>query len=266
MEEFQIALGRFYQQGRRVLPWREEITPYGVLVSEIMLQQTQVARVKQKYVEWMRAFASLEALANAPLHLVLSHWQGLGYNRRGKYLHETAKILVTQHAAQIPQDERILQQFPGIGYATACSIITFTYNLPKIFIETNIRRVFIHHFFADEDVVADKQIIPLIHQTINHQNPREWYYSLMDYGSYLKKNSYNPNRKSKHYIKQSPFAGSKRQLRSGYLKYALQQGLITLQQAEVFPHANKYSVKDILQELVNEGMLVEDSNLTYKIA
>lgn len=255
---------------KRDLPWRTpSLIPdsfgyldlYRVLVSEVMLQQTQVVRVKVKYHEFMDKFPSLLDLAKANLVDVLKVWQGLGYNRRGKYLWEAAQILVTtknlshhlDHSDHSKSNSgtqytvQDLDNLPGIGPATAASIYCFTYNRPVIFIETNIRKVYIHHFFADRLEIDDSELIPLIRDTLDHENPREWYYALMDYGSFLSTVTDNPNTKSKHYVKQSKFAGSDRQIRGRMLRdFLSDKQILTSNERE----------KNILRQLKKERLII----------
>lgn len=209
------------RNGRHELPWRKTRDPYKILVSEIMLQQTQVDRVLPKYKEFLKKFPTLEKLARAQTRSVLLVWQGLGYNRRAVSLKRTAEILVKEHKGKFPKDERALISLPGIGRATAGDLLAFAWNIPTVVIETNIRSVYIHHFFSDKKDISDKEITLLIEKTIDKNNPREWYYALMDYGSYLKKTIGNNAPQSKHYKKQSKFKGSNRELRSRILKLIL---------------------------------------------
>lgn len=218
IREFQKIIWQHYAAHGRLFDWRGVDDPYKVFISEVMLQQTQTARVAVKYPEFINRFPDFTALAHAPLKDVLLVWQGMGYNRRGMYLHKAAQIIMTQHQGILPNDPIILDSLPGIGAATAASICAFAFNRPTIFIETNIRAVFIHHFFHGCEKVDDKDIFPLVEAAVDHDNPREWYYALMDYGVMLKKSLVNPSRKSKHYTKQSKFEGSDRQIRGKILK------------------------------------------------
>lgn len=152
-----------------------------------MLQQTQVPRVLKKYEEFLKTFPTFQSLAEAPLRDVLRVWQGMGYNRRGKYLRDAAQIVVTKYQKNFPHEPSLIDELPGIGYATACSIAAFAFNKPTIFIETNIRRVFIHHFFKDRRDIDDKELYSLVEAALDRIHPRDWYYALMDYGSYLAK-------------------------------------------------------------------------------
>lgn len=200
------------------MPWRETTDPYCITVSEIMLQQTQVQRVAEKYPPFISTFPDWRTLASAPQAEVLKAWQGLGYNRRGLYLKKTAEEVIQRHNGILPSNPEELEKLPGIGKATAAAISTYAFNTPTIFIETNIRSVFIHHFFPKREKVDDKEIMPLIAMALDKENPREWYWALMDYGSNLKKSKGNPSRKSKHHIIQKKFTGSEREARGAIIK------------------------------------------------
>lgn len=197
----------------RDMPWREDTRPYYVLVSELMLQQTQVVRVIPKFNEFIAAFPNEGVLARASLADVLRHWQGLGYNRRAKYLHDAAKIIENEYGGKFPAEESDILQLPGVGKNTAGAILAYAFNVPALYIETNVRTVYIHHFFGSVSEVSDKQILEILRQTIDYDNPRRFYQALMDYGSWLKANSVKNTAQSKHYKKQTPLAGSVRQVR-----------------------------------------------------
>jgi len=197
----------------RDMPWREDTRPYYVLVSELMLQQTQVERVVPKFQAFITAFPDEQTLAAAPLAAVLTLWQGLGYNRRAKFLHEAAKMIIGEDGGRFPENEVDLLKLPGVGKNTAGAIRAYTYNQPSIFIETNVRTVYIHHFFADEEAISDTAIMEKLHDTIDRDQPRAFYWALMDYGSYLKAQGVRNTRQSKHYARQSPLAGSVREVR-----------------------------------------------------
>lgn len=217
-QEFVKLVWAYYKKEGRSLPWRNTRDPYRILVSEVMLQQTQVDRVVPKYREFLKEFATVRALARAPLSSVLKTWSGLGYNRRAKMLHQCAKVIVNEYGGRFPKDPKKLESLPGIGPYTAGAVMAFSYNEPVVMIETNIRTVYLHHFFKDKEDVSDKKILEVVERTLDRKNPREWYYALMDYGAHLKKEHPNPNRRSKHYTKQSKFKGSDREIRGAILK------------------------------------------------
>jgi A/G-specific adenine glycosylase len=221
MDEFRERVWGYYHEHGRDLPWRHDPTPYQVFISEVMLQQTQVSRVLTKYAEWMQVFPDFQTLAAASVAEVVAAWQGLGYNRRALWLQRAAQSVVGEHGGRLPRDPAVLVTLPGIGPNTAGSIAAFAYEAPVVFIETNIRRVFIHEFFPDHDEVSDAQLRPLIEAALDREHPREWYYALMDYGAMLAKTVPNPNRRSKHYARQSQFEGSLRQLRGEVLRQLL---------------------------------------------
>lgn len=242
------------------MPWRDQPTPYHVVVSELMLQQTQVSRVLEKYPLFLEVFPDFNTLAHAKTVDVLAAWQGLGYNRRALYLHQIAQAVVGYCDGVLPADPGVLQKLPGIGAGTAGSIAAFAFNARVVFIETNIRRVFIHHFFADETEIPDSAILPLIEQTLDHEQPREWYYALMDYGAYLAKTVPNPNRRSKHYTKQSKFEGSDRQIRGQIVRLLLEFPVLTAQDVlNRFPEEPQDRVLKILDQLTKEGFLQQQS-------
>lgn len=211
-------------QHGRSFPWRENITPWGVVVSEFMLQQTQTERVVPFFKRWMERWSTPADLAGASLEDTLREWIGLGYNRRCRFLKECARIICAKHEGKVPETPAELAQLPGIGAYTAGAIVCFAYNYPSIFIETNIRTAFLHFFFKDEASVTDKKLIPLLEKALDHENPRQWYWALMDYGAALKKSGENPSRRSAHYTKQSAFDGSFRQLRGKVVRSLAMDG------------------------------------------
>ena len=197
----------------RDMPWRDDTRPYYVLVSELMLQQTQVSRVIPKFDAFIARLPDEKSLADASLAEVLKLWQGLGYNRRAKYLHDSAKYIVHDFAGKFPEEAADILKLPGVGKNTAGAIMAYAFNRPVIFIETNIRTVYIHHFFADNFAVDDKEIIETLASTLDREQPRQFYWALMDYGSWLKANGVRNVSHSKHYRKQPPLRGSVRETR-----------------------------------------------------
>lgn len=258
--EFRETIWNFYLCSGRPFAWRNIDDPYKILISEVMLQQTQTYRVIPKYEQFILEFSNFKMLASATLRDVLSIWQGLGYNRRGMYLHQLAKAVVAKHNGILPNDPVILETFPGIGKATAASICAFAFNEPAIFIETNIRTVFIHFFFEDKTEVHDKLIMPLVEKTVDKANPGEWYYALMDYGVMLKKRMPNPSRKSKHYIKQSKFEGSDRQIRGRIIRQLTVIDSITIRDLICTLEREPSRVHKIIAQLCNEQFIEKTGN------
>ena len=219
-----------WQKGRelyRDMPWRRDTRPYYILVSELMLQQTQVARVVPKFEQFIARFPDEETLANASLADVLTQWQGLGYNRRAKFLHTAARAVVQGYDSRFPLAEQELLSLPGVGNNTAGAIMAYAHNQPSIFIETNIRTVYIHHFFADALAVTDAQITEKLAATLDHEHPREFYWALMDYGAHLKSQGVKTNSRSKHYKKQPKLEGSVRQVRGHIITLLTEHGSLT---------------------------------------
>lgn len=274
LTQFRSMIWAHYHARGRKLPWRKTRDPYKILVSEVMLQQTQVLRVLEKYPEFIRAFPDIQTLARAPLRHVLQVWQGMGYNRRALALKRLAEEVMRRHGGKLPHDEAALREFPGVGPATAGAVMAYAFNKPAVFIETNIRRVFIHHFFPQrphtkhgEGVnkkVSDKEIFELVAATVSKTNPREWYWALMDYGTYLAATVPNPNRRSKHYTKQARFEGSQRQLRGQLLKFFAERHMVKMSDLHrAFP--KKSHLASVLRELIAEGFLRETSS-HYELA
>lgn len=262
--EFKQTVWDFYEKhGRNTLPWRNTDVPYHILVSEVMLQQTQVDRVIPKYNSWLDHFPSFERLADASLSDVLAEWQGLGYNRRGKFLKHSAVKVVEEHNGELPQDEDTLLTLPGIGPYTAAAIRAFAWNIPVILVETNVRTVYLHHFFENEQQVKDDDIKSIVADTLPEGRAREWYSALMDYGSFLKKEYGNPNKRSNTYNKQSPFEGSNRQVRSHILKYVLKNTPVERGTVLEEISSQNHSVEDNIDSLLEEEMIFEENNTLY---
>jgi len=224
--EFQELIWHQGQSLYRDMPWRQNTEPYHVLVSELMLQQTQVDRVIPKFIAFIERFPVVQSLAEAPLADVISLWSGLGYNRRAKFLHEAARKIVSDYDGDLPPDPDSLMSLPGVGPNTAGAIMVYSFNIPIVFIETNIRTVFFHHYFQGRTLVTDKELKELVTTTIDTEHPREWYWALMDYGAWLKKQGAGQLDKSAHYKKQTPLKGSVREVR-GLILRILARGPLT---------------------------------------
>lgn len=255
IRSFREKVYGYYDTRGRDLPWRRRINPYRVLVSEIMLQQTQVERVIEKYREFLAAFPDFASLAEAPTAKLLTAWSGMGYNRRALSLQSLARLVMSEHSGRLPADHDKLLALPGIGKYTAGAVLAFAFNRPVVFMDTNIRRVYIHEFFRDRDNVHDDELIPLVEQTMDQNNPRKWYNALMDYGTVLKKEHANPNRRSAHYTRQGPFENSNRQVRGMILKVLVKESSLSAAVIVRRTAMDKERVKKNLALLEKEGFI-----------
>lgn len=264
----------------RDLPWRRTREPYAIWLSEVMLQQTQVTRVCDRWPAWLRRFPDVEALAQAPVADVLAAWQGMGYNRRALSLHRAATYVMEHFDGEFPCETAALCELPGVGPATAQGIRSFAFDLPGVYLETNVRTVVLHHFFPDVPAVPDKELVGIVEATCpgaqtpegrfalpedDQDTPRAWYYAMLDYGAYLKKTIPNPSRRSASYSRQSAFEGSRRQKRAAIVRCLLEAGESGLNEDEARaaldemearagrPAVASELVRSILEDLAREG-------------
>jgi len=264
---FEQTIWDYYAaSGRHDLPWRlprpdGTFDPYHITVSEIMLQQTQVGRVIPKYEAFLTAFPAIQDVASAPLAEVLTLWSGLGYNRRAKFLWQMAGAVVTNHGGELPRGRAELVSLPGIGPNTAGAMMAYAYNEPVTFIETNIRSVFIHHFFTGQEKVSDAELLPIIEETLPAGRAREWYWALMDYGTHLKQTVGNASRASSTYAKQSTFKGSRRQIRGHILRLLTDSPQML---ADLILAISDERLLAVLEDLVQEGFIEQDG-LVYHL-
>lgn len=264
MKSFQKKVWNFYVvYGRHNLLWRPpqlkvkngKIDMYAIMVSEIMLQQTQVSRVLPKFEMWMKQFPNIEALARASRKDVLMLWQGLGYTRRAKFLHEAAQKIAKDG---VPKNTEELENLPGIGHYTARAIATFAWNQSHAFVETNIRTVYINHFFKNKEVIVDGDILNLVEQTLDADEPREWMYAIMDYGSYLKSQGKAHNARAKSFTRQSKFKGSVREVRGSIMKFFATKSTLTTKDVQEFEKLfDNDRVEKALKGLIKDGLIVE---------
>lgn len=242
----QNVVSFYTKEGRHTLPWREYITPYRILVSEIMLQQTQVVRVLQKFEDWMKLYPTLEVLKKATFVDILVMWQGLGYQRRAKALYEIA-----QSKKDLPTSFEDLCKLPGIGPYTASAICAFAYNeFSHPMLETNIRTALIEIYHQGEQEINDgvlyDDLVRLTeHKGVQEMGARSWYYALMDYGANLKENKISHNKKSALYARQSPYKGSVRELRAKIL--------FAITQEQKLPVDIRR--EEVLEKLIKEGYI-----------
>ncbi len=226
-----------------------------------MLQQTQVERVIPKYLEFISSFPTLRSLSETPDVEVLRRWQGLGYNRRALALKKCVSIILREYNGKLPSDPGMLVSLPGIGPATSAALAAFIYNKPAILIETNIRTAIIYYFFRRRRKVNDNEIRGVLACTLDHENPRHWYYALMDYGAMLKRKYRNLNTKSAHYLKQSPFKGSDRQFRGRILRALLESGPMTPLQLKRQLKADKIRFNNILKGLLKDKLISKSGSI-----
>ena len=246
------------------MPWRENCSQYAVFVSEVMLQQTTVARVMEKYPPFIAAFPGFKPLAEASLSQVYPLWQGLGYNRRAKYLRDAAVQIMQRFGGNLPRTIEELSSLPGIGKNTAGAILAYAFNEPSVYIETNIRAVFIHHFFPGRTDVSDDEILPLVRQTCGRKNPRVWYWALMDYGTWLKKTQANPSRRGSAHKKQKPFKNSDRMIRGMIMKALADKGTMTEKELSALNVIYGERVLSQIEALAQEG-LIRESEEIYRL-
>ncbi len=265
IDEFRSIILDYYREAGRDLPWRHTRDPWAILVSEVMLQQTQTDRVAVYWQRWLERWPTPAALAAASLEEVLAAWSGLGYNRRARFLREAARAVVNEHGATMPQNAAALQTLPGVGPYTAGATACFAYGEPVVIIETNIRAVFLHFFFNDKNDVHDRELFPLIEESLWREDPRSWYYGLMDYGARLKKLRSNPSRQSRHHAKQSRFEGSLREARGNILRALSKGGPSCFEALASYREEGRPSLADspdgrsrlerALADLIAEGLL-----------
>lgn len=271
-----ILTDYYYEFGRHDMAWRKPgengaFDPYRIFISEMMLQQTQVDRVMPKYKEFLERFPSVQTLAASSISDVLTAWSGLGYNRRAKYVWEAANMIHIEYQDQFPATQQELQAIPGIGPNTAGAIVAYAYNEPVVFVETNIRTVIIHHFFTDKKDVPDTDILEVLSHVVPQKQdmaimrlqgailgPREFYWAMMDYGTYLKKTIGNVGRASRHYTKQSVFKGSKREIRGQVIRLLTKEHL---EEADLYKVIPDPRLEEVITELLSEGMIARTGDV-----
>jgi A/G-specific adenine glycosylase len=257
-KQFRRIVRTYFRQHGRTFPWRKTTDPYHILVSELMLQQTQAHRVVPKFESFINAFPSSKKLAQASMSDVLSHWQGLGYNRRALYLKRSAEMIEDVLGGVFPAQD--IEQLPGVGPYTARAVRVFAYNEPEALIETNIRTAYIHHYFDEHaERVTEAEIEHLVLRTVDERDPRGWFNALMDYGAHLKATVGNLNKKSATYTKQSRFVGSTRQLRGKVLRLLLEKG--SMSEKQILRAIDDERIPEVLSTLAKDSMIVRKGSV-----
>jgi A/G-specific adenine glycosylase len=251
--------------GRDDLPWRLTRDPWAILVSEVMLQQTQVPRVRVVYPRFLERFPNAFVMADAPLTEVLEEWRGMGYNRRALALKRAAEELVARHGGEVPRTLQELDALPGIGLATASAVLASAFGIAEPYIETNIRAVVLHVFFRDACDVPDGEVLPVVARTLDRKDPRTWYYALMDYGNWLKKREVNPCRRSRHHLTQAEYAGSMRQVRGEVLRALVDHGSRTAEELADATRMPAERVERALRDMAREGLVAEAGD-SYRVS
>lgn len=258
---FQKTILNWYAEHKRDLPWRNTKNPYKIMVSEIMLQQTQVSRVLPKYKEFLEKFPTPKALSESNDADLLTVWSGLGYWRRARFLKEASKAVEKDFHGKFPKDIKTLLTLPGIGPYTAGAISCFAFGNTEAFIDTNIRRVYLHFFFHNKTDVPDSEILPIAQQAIP-QDSRNWHWALFDYGALVLKDK-KINKKSRHYAKQSKFEGSFRSYRTKIMKRLLSEPTKSMPKADALDlledalrqAEQDYSAEEVLNSLIKDSLV-----------
>ncbi|MBN1929713.1 MAG: Fe-S cluster assembly protein HesB [Chlorobiaceae bacterium] len=253
VEAFQSKIFDFYEKNRRSFPWRETTVRYAVMVSEIMLQQTQADRVARRFSLWLERFPDVQSLASASLREVLEAWSGLGYNSRGQRLHRAAVMIVEQFDGRVPADPSQLIRLPGIGAYTSRSIPVFADNLDIAAVDTNIRRVLIHELNLPESITP-KALLDVADEVLPKGLSRDWHNALMDYGAMEltgRRTGIAP------LTRQSAFKGSRRWYRGALLRELLAVGELSRESVEERYADCPHGIGTIVDSLVMESMIEE---------
>lgn len=264
---FRRLVMSFYQAHGRTFAWRETRDPYPILVSEVMLQQTQTARVAERYPLFLKHFPTVRALARASQVEVLSAWEGLGYYRRARNLHRAARVVCDEHGGRLPASCEALQTLPGVGAYTAAAVSAFAWNDPRPMVETNIRAVYLYAFFPRRRKVSDAAILTRVEESMDRTRCREWFYALMDFGVELKRARPKIHTRSKHHVTQSRFEGSNRQIAARVLRFVTRcGGSARIDEVARHSGAEKERVLDAIARLARDGMLQPLSRGVVRVA
>jgi len=257
--QFQSNVLSFYKTHRRDLPWRKTTDPYKILISELMLQQTQVSRVIKYYEKWIKRWPTIDSLVHASRRDVLKAWMGLGYNTRGINLHRAAQKIVNDYDGDMLEAMKNHEEIPGVGKYTSRAVQIFATNVNLVTVDTNIRRIFIHEFHLFEDV-SDRELWLLAERCLPKGLSRVWHNALMDYGA-LFLTAQKTRVKSK--TKQSRFEGSDRQIRAQILRQLLERSL-SLSDLQKILEVEQNRLQQILGKMV-QGNLIAAKNKRFQV-
>lgn len=262
--DFQKLVLAFFRKHGRDFPWRRTCDPYEILVSEVMLQQTQTDRVIPKYEAFLKEFPTVQALSKATVAEVVRMWMGLGYYRRALNLHKAAQVVCAEHDGVFPETVDGLRELPGVGAYTAAAVAAFAFGAPAPMIETNIRTVYLSVFFPRRRSVADKEILQVIEETLYRRDARRWFYALMDLGVEMKRSSKGANKRSRHYVKQSKFNGSQRQVRAAVLRSISETPQKSAEIVAALPFSSE-RIERALVDLEREGFVVQNKRGSFSV-
>lgn len=257
---FQTQILTWYTLNKRDLPWRKTRDPYAILVSEVMSQQTQIARVIPKYLSWVTKFPTVFDLAKADTKDVLAAWSGLGYNRRAMYLRTCAQIIVSKYQGKFPQDEKLLRLLPGVGEYTARAILCFAFNSQVAVIDTNVKKVILVRIVKNT-TLEKKELEKIAQNLLPNGQAYEWNQALMDYAaSELKKEKISIPR-------QTAFKYSNRYFRGRIIKYLLSHAKVSEKNfLELFSGTlTKQKLTIILESLIKDKLLIKIAKKYYTL-
>lgn len=270
----------WYYAHKQDYPWRKTKNPYCVLISEIMLQQTQVERVIPKYLAWIKTFPDFHTLAQAKTIDVLTHWSGLGYNNRAIRLQTLAKVVVSDFSGELPKDEMLLRKLPGIGPYTAGAIMSFAHDLPGALIDVNVERVLKRTLFDANTIPSKKELEELLYFLQNTLSPRDLGNALMELGqtrcraknpscnscplfSHCKNKGERPEESAlREKKKQSIFLHSNRWFRGQILKILTQNSKTKKELLDMFE--NDVRAQKALEQLMSEGLILDSKTLKIR--
>lgn len=257
ISSFQQKILQYYQKNKRDLPWRHTTDPYSILLSELMLQQTQVSRVIEYYTKWLHTWPTIQHLSKANRKDVLQAWIGLGYNTRGINLHKASQIIVEHYNGDVIAAMDDYKKIPGVGKYTSQAVKIFSTNADIITVDTNIRRIFIHEFNLPQDI-SDSKLWSIAQYCLPKGKSRQWHNALMDYGAtYLtsKKTGISPK------TTQSTFEGSDRQIRAQILRDLLTKPLTLQDLTNQYNHSSDRLLK--ILEKMKKQEIIKQENKTY---